>query len=63
MDDNQCIPLLNIICTDIHVELVVKVGVLTEEEKSTAEKYNIKVCCKRRNNPNNITMLYVFVVI
>ncbi|KAI6652269.1 Long-chain-fatty-acid--CoA ligase 1 isoform X3 [Oopsacas minuta] len=43
VDDNQCLSMINIIKTDVSVGLVVKIGVLTEEESTKAAEYNIPI--------------------
>ena len=34
---------MDILCTEVPVKLVVKIGVMTEEERSKADEYNIPV--------------------
>ena len=43
MDENQCVSLLDILSTEVPVKLVVKIGVVTEEDRSKADEYNIPV--------------------
>ena len=43
VDNNQCIPLLDILNTVVPVRLVVKIGVLSDEDTNKADEYNIPV--------------------
>ena len=43
VDDNQCVPLLDILSTVVPVRLVVKIGELTDEDNEKATEYSIPV--------------------
>ena len=62
VDDNQCIPLLDILNTVVPVRLVVKIGVLSDEDNNKAAEYNIPVSISNRLVIRHIIYLFVISV-